>query len=132
VQPSRLHITLGVMALRDDFSSEGKFKASKAQATGTDPQNPSESQGDPSPKTVSEALALLHGLKGMIMDELKPDSTSLHPGIVTVPLNTMGVFNADKKQTAHVLWIGPKKSHDITALDKVSSKPIDSEVYLPF
>jgi hypothetical protein len=133
VLPSRLHITLGVMALRDDFSSEGKFKASEAQATGTDPQNPSESHEDPSPKTVSEALALLHGLKGKITEELKPDSiSSLDPGIVTVPLNTMGVFNADKKQTAHVLWTGPKKSHDITALDKVSSKPIDSEVYLPF
>jgi hypothetical protein len=119
------------MALRDDL--EGNFKASEVQVTGTDPQNPSGSQEDPPPKTVSEALALLHGLKDRITEELKPDSTSSSdPGIVTIPLNTMGVFNADKKHTAHVLWIGPKKSHDITALDKVSSRPIDSELCLPF
>jgi hypothetical protein len=122
------------MALRDDFSvSEGNFKGSGVQATETNPQNPSESHEDPPPKTVSEALTLLHRLKDRITEELKPDSSSASdPGIVTIPLNTIGVFNTDKKQTAHVLWIGPKKSHDITALDKVSSKPIDSTVFFLF
>jgi len=122
------------MALKDDFSFlEGGSQDLGVQVTGTDPQNPSESEEDPPAKTVSEALALLRELKDRITEELKPDSTSSSdPGTVTIPLNTMGVFNTDKKQTAHVLWIGPKKSHDITALDRVSSRPIDSEVYLPF
>jgi hypothetical protein len=133
VQPSRLHITLGVMALKEDSShSDGASRESEVQVTGTTPENLSEPQPDPPPKTISEALTLLEGLRGKITEEMGTrEGASSNSGTVMVPLNTMGALRTDKKQTAHVLWMGPKKSQATAALDRVSGE-CRSSACLPF
>jgi hypothetical protein len=134
VQPSRLHITLGVMALTEDHNIPGGASGeSEVQLTGTGSHNSSEPQDTPPTKTVSEALSLLHGLSERIKEVLETrEDASSGSGMVMVPLNTMGVFGTGKKQSAHVLWVGPTKSRETTALDKVSGECLLSVVCLPF
>lgn len=68
-------------------------------------------------KTVQEALDLLESIKGSILKELTRGGGD---GTLAVPLNTMDILQTEKNKTAHVLWIGPKRSIAPTTLDRVA------------
>ena len=108
IEPARLHMTLGVMHLRNVQT--------------TPPNNepgPSTQTEGPVHKTVADALALLESLRPSIMRELgNVDGSSK----LSIPLDTMGFLQTEKHDNAHVLWIGPRRARSATTLDRVSSK----------
>jgi hypothetical protein len=111
IEPARLHMTLGVMHLRN------------VQPTPTYPldNEPGSSVQVEVPihKTVADALALLESLRPLIMRELgNADGSST----LSIPLDTMGFLQIEKHDNAHVLWIGPRRAHSATTLDRFSSK----------
>jgi activating signal cointegrator complex subunit 1 len=85
VDPRRLHLTIGVMALS---STESPTQQSNTSGPG---------------KTVSEAIALLHSLGSEI------DAITREPVLLT--LDKMGVLKTQRQQ-AGVLYVGP--SDEIT------------------
>ncbi|KAG8806401.1 hypothetical protein FRC18_006113 [Serendipita sp. 400] len=71
-------------------------------------------------KTIEGALDLLSSLRKDIMSLITGGSAT-SGATLKVPLEVMGVLQSEKNQTAHVLWIGPKKSKEKSILDQVAN-----------
>ncbi|KAF6742831.1 hypothetical protein DFP72DRAFT_1103285 [Ephemerocybe angulata] len=111
IDPRRIHITLGVMALEKDL--EKASPPPQPASTGGEPQEggvvPAEGHGEdaPTPKlTISSALALLESLKPQISTILTSSATT-ESKKVYVPLDVLDVFPPGSTEKANVLWVGP-------------------------
>ncbi|PVF98399.1 hypothetical protein CPB86DRAFT_705293, partial [Serendipita vermifera] len=127
IEPPRLHITLGVMHLKESDDSATSSRNPRRTNKETSSSNQEEQEQDF--KTVQEALDLLSSLQAEVVEVVRPAKTSEATGSTAsntqglrVNLETMGILQPDKNETAHVLWIGPEASRGPhkTTLERVA------------
>ncbi|KAF6759265.1 hypothetical protein DFP72DRAFT_151151 [Ephemerocybe angulata] len=109
IDPRRIHITLGVMALEKDIkeTTPPQQPASNGGEPLEQAGTPAEADEENAPKlTISSALALLESLKPQISTILTSSGTT-ESKKVYVPLDVLDVFPPGSTEKANVLWVGP-------------------------
>lgn len=118
IDPRRLHITLGVMALDKEEEADTLNQEANSANPTTEP-DPSATPADapPAKKTVATALELLTSLKPRITSILSHTSSSSTSSAeaatrhsVQIPLNHLDVFPPGSTTGSSVLFLGPDLS----------------------
>lgn len=106
IDPRRLHLTLGVMALDPEDGTtlrQGEETARSSASTAASLEGGAQTQPTESKKTVSSALTLLRSLQ--------PQVTALLAGArVKAPLERLDVFPPGATKQANVLFLGCEES----------------------